>query len=310
MLLRYHHNVICIAESYLLLLILLVFAPLSFANNKIILIYPDAALPYKHIFNDVVEGIENQLGSKIEVEKLQIRKTDNENALGTRLKEVGNTQIIVLGKRTLKMVSNLTNSQNITYGLMLSPLSDDAIGRGILLTPDPVAFSKKLDKILPPIKNIYFLYSTKHSSHFEKKGYKDLFSEAGHNYTPIPITSLKDAINKYSELIKTIKKDDVIWLPPDPITSSDKYILPILLKSAWRKGIIIVSSNPSHAKNGILLSLHPDNKALGSKLAQLAMSNNPINKIYYLNDFISSANLITARHLNIDLNKSNIDNQY
>ena len=62
---------------------------------------------------------------------------------------------------------------------------------------------------------------------------------------------------------------DAIWLPLDKVTSNETVILPMLLREAWDRRLVLFSSKPSHVKRGTLFSIYPNNQQSGERLAEM-----------------------------------------
>ncbi len=81
--------------------------------------------------------------------------------------------------------------------------------------------------------------------------------------------------------------------------------MPVILKEAWDKNLLVFSSNPEHVKRGALFSLYPDNRGLGRSLAQLTLERlkSPPKPpaVLALKDLLIAVNARTAEHLGLRL---------
>ena len=88
---------------------------------------------------------------------------------------------------------------------------------------------------------------------------------------------------------------------------NDPSILMLVLEAAWKKKIIVFSSNPSHVKRGALFSLYPDNRKMGGTLAEIAQQHelkliSPSAGLAPLKSVHLIVNKRTSKHLGIMLN--------
>ena len=110
-------------------------------------------------------------------------------------------------------------------------------------------------------------------------------------------------MHKYREIINASQsRKDAIWLPMDSVTVNTDVVVPMLLKEAWDRDIILFSSNPVHVQRGTLFSLSPDYPGLGQELGNLIKQklNNPELKIIApTNELRMAVNVRTAAHLGL-----------
>lgn len=95
-----------------------------------------------------------------------------------------------------------------------------------------------------------------------------------------------------------------MWLPHDSTTVQDSAILPLVLRNAWDKNVVLFSSTLSHVEKGVLFALYPDNQDVGRALATAArarLSGPQKEQILPLRELQAALNTSTASHLGISL---------
>ncbi|MGE0371734.1 MAG: ABC transporter substrate binding protein, partial [Gammaproteobacteria bacterium] len=132
-----------------------------------------------------------------------------------------------------------------------------------------------------------------------------------------PAENLQEAANKYREILKNQLSDsDALWLPQDSAVLDEQAILPMILKEAWDRRLIVFSSNPSFVKKGVLFALYPDNYNMGRSLGAMAKrlqtpgyrDDPAAQKIESLRDLLIAFNVRTAAHLDIKITREDLGN--
>jgi putative ABC transport system substrate-binding protein len=130
--------------------------------------------------------------------------------------------------------------------------------------------------------------------------------EQGLELVGYEVPNLRGAVQSYQKIFSAANsQSDALWLPQDPTTVEDSSILPLVLQESWNQNIAVFSSNFSYVRRGVLLSLFPDNLALGKSLGTLAqgiLSSGGYRQrgMMPLRDVQSAINLRTAKHLGIN----------
>lgn len=78
----------------------------------------------------------------------------------------------------------------------------------------------------------------------------------------------------------------------------------MLLDVAWKKNLVVFSSNPLHVKHGALFAVYPDNRKMGASLGNLAnriLTSDVDQKMSPLQDVLLAVNERTGNHLGLSL---------
>jgi putative ABC transport system substrate-binding protein len=275
-------------------------------------LYPDIREPFRSVFMSIAKGISDALDGKVETRAL----TDTDTAadiLGWTRKE-NLRPIITLGNHAFSMTPELSKEMPVVIGAVnMSPELLNGSYYGITLDPEPAALLLRLKSLIPKVSRVTVVYQKEQDKWMIDKAIKPAH-ELGLTLNAVAVETLQEAANKYREILNNQQRDsDALWLPQDSAVLDEQAILPMILKEAWDRQLIVFSSNPSFVKRGVLFALYPDNynmgRSLGSMVKRLQGSSSPdAQHVESLNDLLIAFNVRTAAHLDItysreDLNK-------
>jgi len=272
----------------------------------IAVLYPEIEEPYREVFSSIIEGIQEQ--AKAGVRLLPIGEGFDISQLveSAKLKDV--SAIIALGRTGLAAAEQWRGKVPIIVGaLLLVPDQNERGLAGISLAADPRLLLERLRQLGPSVKRVHVVYSPEDSEwlvQIAQNPSKKLNFQL-HTYKSDDIKST--AIIYRDILNKSRPGEDAIWILPDPVAIDNKITLPLLLRGAWNKSVLLFSSNPTYVKRGALFAMFPDNKLMGMSLARLAESffgddaASMSNSIAPLKDLQAAINVRTADHIGLTL---------
>ena len=276
----------------------------SAGEDAIAVIYPDIGEPYRNIFDEIIKGVEDKVGTQ--VSSYPVSADTDIAALKDRLLHQNAKVVIALGRQGMKTASTLNDGAVVVGGVLTVPESDAKRQPVITLSPDPALLFARMKALMPTTKRIFVVYNPGFNSWLIKLA-KDAASAQGLDLVVFPANDLRGAVQSYQKIFSEADgRSDVVWLPQDPITVEENSILPLVLQDSWNQGIAVISSNFGHVRRGVLFALYPDNEALGKRLAGLAEdilnSNAATAKtgLMTLLDVQSAVNVRTAKHLGIN----------
>ena len=276
----------------------------SAGEDAIAVIYPDIGEPYRNIFDEIIKGVEDKVGTQ--VSSYPVSADTDIVALKDRLLHQNAKVVIALGRQGMKTATTLNDGAVVVGGVLTVPESDAKRQPVITLSPDPALLFARMKALMPTTKRIFVVYNPGFNSWLIKLA-KDAASAQGLDLVVFPANDLRGAVQSYQKIFSEADgHNDVIWLPQDPITVEENSILPLVLQDSWNQGIAVISSNFGHVRRGVLFALYPDNEALGKRLAGLAEdilnSNAATAKtgLMTLLDVQSAVNVRTAKHLGIN----------
>ncbi len=275
----------------------------SVEENRIAVIYPDIGEPYRDIFEQIIAGIEEKVGERIEKHPLE-PSTDISKLKASLFRE-NSKVLIALGRQGMNTATSLSGGFGVVVGGVLTvPESESVEYTVISLTPDPALLFARMKSLKPTTKRVFVVYDPSFNQWLIKLA-KEAASRLALELVTYEAHDLKSAVKYYQEIFSEADgRSDVLWLPQDYTTVEEGTIVPMVLQESWNLDIAVFSSNSSHVRRGVLFSLYPDNKSLGNTLAELALeilrSGDPGKSgMMPLRDVHSAVNLRTAKHLRL-----------
>jgi len=280
-------------RNFSLLLVFLlgqIFFPCNALSSGLLIIYPSVKAPYNKIYKDIIKGIEKNYGGL--TKKLKIKPDSLDQVLTKKIDEYQPDVLLTLGRHSLKKVRNLKPPIPLVAGAITK--TDKAVP-GVSMTPDSEIILSHLLTIAPFVSRVYVVADTDNNIQIERAN--AYLMQNGKTLQTEKATSIQQAADKYLKIINSATAADAIWLLRDA-NLIDPSILMLILEAAWKKNIVVFSSNPAHVKRGALFSVYPDNEKMGGDLAKIAQQQN-------LSDAQTthSTGLVPLRSLHLIVNK-------
>lgn len=235
--------------------------------ESLAVVYPDIGQPYRKVFTEIIEGIEEQ--ARARVKGYAVASNADFNELQSTLKKNGGKVVIALGRQGLLAAAAFDPSLGVVVG-GVSSVPDPERQRGISLTPDPALLFSHLKSLVPTVKRVFVVYS-QHSQPMLKSA-RDAARSQGLELVALEAADLATAVRRYeSAFAGADGRTDALWLPQDPVTVEETTVLPLVLKESWNRNVPIFSSSILHVKKGALFALFPNNFELGKELASIAL---------------------------------------
>lgn len=273
-------------------------------GSAIAVIYPDLGEPFRSVFNQIIEGIEEQ--AKMRVNTHPVGPNSNASELNGQLKRNGTKVVIALGRQGVKIASGLDRDIAVVVGGVLSvPEAESRNLTGISLTPDPALLFAFLKKLLPNTKRVTVIYDPQNNAWLLKLAQAAAKAQ-GLELVAHEAPDLASAARLYEAAFAAAgSRLDAIWLPHDVTTVDEATILPLVLKESWNRSVPIFSSSFLHVKKGALFALYPNNIELGRDLANSALgilAGEPRKRgVSPLREVYTAVNLRTAGHIGLNI---------
>jgi putative ABC transport system substrate-binding protein len=273
-------------------------------EDSISIIYPDIGEPYRQIFAQIIEGIQDKAGTPLM--NYPLRSDTDIDMLRTSLLKRHTKVVIALGRQGMKAASMLNGGIEIVVGGVLTAPENETHGQAVMsLSPDPALLFARMKALMPATKRVFVVYDPSANAWLIKLA-KEAAQTQGLQLVAHEAQDLRSAVRFYQQIFSAADgRSDVLWLPQDSTTVEESSVLPLVLRESWNQGIAVFSSTFSHVRRGVLFSLYPDNVALGKSLASLAqdmlVSGEDVKRgMMPLRDVQSAVNLRTAQHLGIN----------
>jgi ABC-type uncharacterized transport system substrate-binding protein len=269
----------------------------------IAVIYPDIGAPYRGIFEEMIKGVDDKVGTR--VSSYPVSSETDIVELKNRLLHENTKVVIALGRQGMKTAAALNNGAVVVGGVLTVPENEASRQPVITLSPDPALLFARMKTLMPALKRIFVVYDPGFNDWLIKLA-QDAASAQGLKLVTYETQDMRGAVQSYQEIFSSADgHSDALWLPQDPTAVEESTILPLVLQESWNQSIAVFSSNFGHVRRGVLFSLYPDNEALGRRLAGLAegILNSDAESeqpgMMPLHDVQSAVNGRTAKHLGI-----------
>lgn len=273
----------------------------------IAVIYPDIGEPYRSVFTQIIDGIEDK--AKGPVANFAVGPKVNIGELNDSLLRQETKVVIALGRQGMKVASSLDSRIEVVVGGVLSGAED---GMRMLqvnsLSPDPALLFSRLKRMMPNVRRVFTVYDPRQNEWLMRLA-KEGALEQGLELVAFQAQDLRSAMHAYQEIIASADGSrDALWLPQDSTTVEESAVLPLVLQESWANNLAVFSSSFGHVKRGVLFSLYPDNVELGRHLAGNALGilvsgASEVSGVTPLREVLMAVNLRTAKHLGLNTSR-------
>lgn len=279
-------------------------ACVAFADApSVAVLYPNIREPYQGVFHKIINGIEEGLRSP--VKRYALSESDSPENLASELDRDGIKAVITLGRAGLTAAEGLRGKLPIVVGAVSGATGPSAtLFPGISLSPDPQALFDWLKQLAPGVRRVTVIYHPEHGEALIQRA-REAAKPRGLSLNALSADNLRAAASLYRNFLSGITEpSEALWLLPDESTLDENALLPVILKEAWDKNLVIFSSTPEYVKKGALFSLYPDNIGMGRSLAALTLeqlqgTRQKSSNMLPLRDLLIAVNLRTAEHLGL-----------
>lgn len=290
-----------------LVLSCMLLANIALADEScVVVIYPELREPYQTVLEEIIHGIEQE--SK-KVQRISVSSL-NEKHIQNSLKNASQCDAVIgLARSGIQKAKSFFPHLPIVAGATLTQPGEPTSVPTISLTPAPFELFKRLKHFNPDVKSVMVVYNPSNNAYLINLA-RQAAEELGIKLSALKAQNLKEAVILYENILRKMNPEyDALWLIHDPSTMDSSVVLALVLELAWKRKLIIFSSRFSHASNGVLFSVYPDNIKLGHHLAELAQKcvNKACqkNKVLSLRELGAVVNRRTARRLNITIDELN-----
>jgi len=280
------------------------------ASRAIAVIHPDLGEPFRTVFAKVIEGIEDRVRGRVASFPLGPAATPQDLSEELRRRDI--RVVIALGRIGLKIGTALESRIGVVVGCVVSVPESEARGLTIhTLAPDPALLFARLRPLMPAARRVHVVYDPAQNGWLVRLA-RDAARMHGVELVAHEAPDLPAALRLYTQILGSADaKREALWLAQDSTTVEDSAVLPLVLKEAWNRSLVVFSSSVTHVKRGALFSLYPDNLELGRALAASAQRYLSTGKhadgVQPLREVRAAVNTRTAAHLGIELKVASFD---
>lgn len=241
------------------------------AGELLTVLFPDIGEPYRKVFNEIVQGIEEYPG--VRVQAIAVGSGTDLGELQAALKRSGPRAVIALGRQGLKAAGGLDPGIVVAGGIASAP--DTERWRGISLAPDPALLFAQLRTLVPGARRVFAVFNPQQSAAMMRLA-REAARSQGLELNGLEAVDLASAVRRYESAFASADgRRDAVWLPQDSVAADEGTVLPLVLRESWERGVPLFSSSMLHVKKGVLFALYPNNVGLGRDLAALALGSEP-----------------------------------
>lgn len=276
-------------------------------NGVIAVIYPDIGEPYRSVFAQIINGIEER--AKGRVANFAVGPNVDLGELNNSLRRQDTRVVIALGRQGVKVASALEGNFGVVAGgVLMTPDNEMKKLQVNSLSPDPALLFSRLKGMMPRVKRIFTVYDPRQNDWMMILAKEAALSQ-GLELVTYQAQDLRSAMHAYQEILANAdNSQDALWLPQDSTTVEESTVLPMVLKESWDNNLAVFSSSFGHVRRGVLFSLYPNNVELGRHLAGSALgllaSGLESSGMLPLREVLMAINLRTAKHLGLNTTRS------
>jgi putative ABC transport system substrate-binding protein len=280
----------------------LLFPLLGEVSAAIAVLYPDVPDPDRKVFTSILEGIETEVGS----ERLHLLALgDNTELRNVRQWLVSQSPdtVITLGRAGYDAYRQANLPWPVVVGALDSSPHTMPGFSSISLLVDPSLLFQTVKRVLPNVRRVHTAFRPERDLWIIEQA-RAIAPGYGIKLNAKAVSDLRGGANFYWKIIRQADaKTDALWLPMDSQVIDDEVVLPFVVRETWARRLPVFSTSLRHVAMGTVFALYPDTKALGRRLAQMALrlAENP--KRHYgiepLRDVAYALNLRLVAHLGL-----------
>lgn len=292
----------------LLLCLFAMLAPAVAADSAaaVGVLYPDIREPFRSVFLSIARGVSDELGQETPLRPLA--EGEETQKIQDWITENGLKSVVALGSRgpLLSDEFNGTKVPVVVGAVHMSPELQADRYYGIALSPDPALLLRRLKTIAPGMKRVTVVYHRDRDQWMIDRA-RPAMERLGLELNAVGVDRLQEAAGVYRDILANQDSTtEGLWLLQDSAVLDEQAVLPMILKEAWNRKLIVFSSNPSHVRRGVLFALYPDNYRMGRSLGAMArrtQSEGNGRGMVLLGDLSMALNVRTAEHLGLKVSR-------
>ncbi|WP_086931739.1 ABC transporter substrate binding protein [Agarilytica rhodophyticola] len=266
-------------------------------------IYAQSKEPLNSLYRSISQKVIG-LSEASGVYQEYIDKSGDDNKLASWIDQRKIRSAVVLGKKAAKKLYKQHN--DISFVLGATFINPDKMPNisGVSMAPSPAELFQHLKHIAPHISHVHVIYNPAHQQWLMDRA-RLAAENLGLNLIMHPAEDISQTALKYKEItLEQVASKEALWLPYSG-KSVPKALRQEILEAAWKRKLIVFSSNLSDVNKGILFSLFADHNATGKQLFELMESRKNTledNSSVQLSKNLNRAiNIRTAKHLGIEI---------
>ncbi|MFM2450367.1 MAG: hypothetical protein RIS44_2817 [Pseudomonadota bacterium] len=273
-------------------------------------LFPDVDEPFRSVFGQIVDGIEDRLPGRVVRVALVARRTPVEVSDELQRRDV--RLVIALGRQGLNMAARLDERLAVVLGGVLGvPETTSRVFATHSLAPYPGVIFSNWRRVMPMAQRVHVVFDPRQNAWLIKLA-RESARQLGLELNALEALDLTTSLRQHEQTLAAMDpKRDALWLAQDTTTVEDSAVLPLVLSEAWKRQLVLLSSTLAHVKRGVLMAPFPDNRGMGRALAESALrqmaGGKAFDGVLALRELRSAVNSRTASHLGLDLSVGRFD---
>lgn len=175
--------------------------------------------------------------------------------------------VVTWGESALALVEPFEAQAPILAAGLSEPVSGyQYLDRQITYRADPLKLMAKAKELIPALKTVHVVVASD-ASPWLIDHMQVVLAERGLKLAVHFVGSLREAAQAYPKVLLALNPaEEALWLSPSQPAGAHVF-LPLILKSAWKRRIAVVSSQASQVERGVLLGITTDLGVHGAELA-------------------------------------------
>lgn len=286
-----------------LLFILLFFFQMGWAASEpILLLYPDAPVPYQQVFDQLIAGIARTGGGPLYRRAITAasERAPIQRWLDTH--QARDSTVVLLGPQALRLYEELKRADPSVLVGGINTLPGQTPWPGVSLVIDPDLYVRTLHDLLPDIRRVVVFYNAQDDPWIP--WVKHAAEKVGLSIEPVAVTDTVSAVRQMTRVLETVDPSTTaLWFAKNTLGLNTELIYPFVLEESWKRKIVVFSDTVSHAQRGFLFALYPDYTGVGAELGERIQqaATGPRGGLTLTRAARFALNGRTARHLGIAL---------
>lgn len=254
-------------------------------NTNTLLIYPKVQGPLERIYQAIIQGIKTQI-------TLDDTLAINSQTDPAQIQAIFKSQpvsVIALGRNTAEILNRYGYSEHMLVGATVFNANEY---QGVSLGFDSRVLLHAINDKLPRVKRVFIVDQQNKQTITVYPESRQGSPEIITHYAPQPQAIVRELWRLLNEQATST---DAVIIPGH----LDKDIVYELVQLAWRKKIILLSTNLSHLQQGVLMVFYPDNVGMGVQIGQLAAKAEKVSRYENLKRLHVALNETMAAHLGL-----------
>ena len=278
--------------------------------GTVAVLFPDVDEPFRTVFSQMVDGVEDRLSGRLVRIPLVARLTPSE--LSDELQRRDVRLVIALGRQGLHMAARLDERLPVVLGGVLGvPETTPRVFAVHSLAPFPGVIFSNWRQLVPNAQRVHVVFDPRQNAWLIKLA-REAARQQGLELNALEAQDLTTSLRQHEQALAGMDpKRDALWLIQDTTTVEDSAVLPLVLGQAWKRQLVLLSSSLAHVKRGVLMAPFPDNRRMGLALAESALRQMAGGKaaegVLPLRELRSAVNSRTAAHLGLDISLGRFD---